>query len=73
MQTRLFDTGWSDESKCQACHEEEGTEMHRLCHCPGWYEVRREVPEAYMKMETSIAKTSKRESGSGEEVSSSIL
>ena len=26
MQKRLFDVGWSDESKCQACHKEEGTE-----------------------------------------------
>ena len=26
VQKRLFDVGWSDESKCQACHKEEGTE-----------------------------------------------
>ena len=25
MQKRLFDIGWSNESKCQACHKEEGT------------------------------------------------
>ena len=29
----------SDESECQACHKEEDTEMHRLCHCPAWHEV----------------------------------
>ena len=38
----VFDIGWSDERKCQACHEEEGTETHRLYHCPsakqaGWH------------------------------------
>ena len=26
MQTKLFDIGWSDESECQACNKEEGTE-----------------------------------------------
>ena len=26
VQQRLFDIGWSDESECQACHKEEGTE-----------------------------------------------
>ena len=36
MQKRLFDIGWSDESKCQACHKEEG-------------EVRREIPEDFRK------------------------
>ena len=46
MQRRLFDIGWSDESKCQACHKEEGTEKHRLYHCPAWYGVRRGIPEA---------------------------
>ena len=28
VQKRLFDIGWSDQSKCQACHKEEGTEKH---------------------------------------------
>ena len=32
-QKRLFDIGWSDVSKCQACQMEEGTEKHRLYHC----------------------------------------
>ena len=50
MQKRLFDIGWSDDSKCQACYEEEGTEKHRLHHCPEWYEVRREIPEAFKKV-----------------------
>ena len=36
VQKRLFDIGRSDESKCQACHKEEGTEKHRLYHCPEW-------------------------------------
>ena len=34
VQNKLFDIGWSDESECQACHKEEGTEKHRLYHCP---------------------------------------
>ena len=42
-QKRLFDTGWSDGCKSvSARHKEEGTEKHRLYHCPEWYEVRRE-------------------------------
>ena len=57
---KLFDTGWSDESKCQACHEEEGTEKHRLCHCREWCEVRREIPEAFRECEQK-ARMSKKE------------
>ena len=60
VQKRPFDTGWSDARKCQACHEEEGTEKHRLYHCPGWYEVRREIPEVCRICE-QMAKTSKSE------------
>ena len=51
MQQRLFDIGWSDESDCQAIHKEEGTEKHRLHHCPAWHEIRREIPEAFRKWE----------------------
>ena len=36
VQKKLFDTGWSDESECQACHQEDGTAKHRLYHCPEW-------------------------------------
>ena len=46
-QKRLFDTGWSDVSQCQACQMEEGTEKH----CPEWHAVRREIPEAFWKWE----------------------
>ena len=60
MQKRLFDIGLSDERKCQACHDEEGIEKHRFYHCPGWYEIRREIPDANTKWEQK-AKTSKRE------------
>ena len=49
VQKKLFDIGWSDESECQVCHKEEGTEKHRLYHCPEWYEVRRWILEAFMK------------------------
>ena len=56
---RLFDIGWSDESKCQACHKEEGTDKHRLYRCPEWHEVRRGIPDAFRKWEQK-AKTSKK-------------
>ena len=51
MQKKLYDSGWSDESDCQACHKEEGTEKHILYHCPEWHECRREIPEAFSKWE----------------------
>ena len=57
---RLFDAAWSDTSQCQACQTEEGTEKHRLYHCPDWYEVRREIPEAFKKLEQT-ARTLKKE------------
>ena len=28
MQTRMYDTGWSDEKRCQGCGEDEGSETH---------------------------------------------
>ena len=60
VQKKLFDTGWSDESECQACHKEEFTEKHRLYHSPELYEVKREIPEAFRKWEQK-ARTSKNE------------
>ena len=57
---RLFDIDWSDVSQCQACKKEEGTEKLRLYHCPEWYEVRREIPEVFRKLEQK-ATTSKKE------------
>ena len=60
VQKRLFDIGWSHESKCEACHKEEGTEKHRLYFCPGWDEVRRQIPETRRKCEQK-ATTSKKE------------
>ena len=59
VQQRLFDIGWSDASKCYACHKEEGTEKHRLYHCPEWNEID-EIPEAFKKWEQE-ARTSKKE------------
>ena len=50
-QKRLFDIDWSDVSQCQACKNEEGTEKHKLFHCPEWYEVRREIPPVFKKWE----------------------
>ena len=60
MQKRLFDIGWLDESKCQACHKEEGTEHHRVYHCPEWHGVRRRIPDAFRKCEEK-ARTAKKE------------
>ena len=60
VRKKLFDIGLSDESACQACHKEKGTEEYRLHHCPEWYEVRLEIPEAVRKWEQK-AKTSKKE------------
>ena len=59
-QKRLFDIGWSDVIRCQACQIEEGTEKHRLHHCPERYKVRREILEAFRKCEQQ-ARTSKKE------------
>ena len=60
VQQRLFDIGWSDERQCHACHREEGTGKRRLYHCPEWYEVRREIPEVFRKLEQE-ARASKNE------------
>ena len=60
VQKKLFDNVWSDESECQACHREEGTEKHRHSYCPKWYEVRRAIPEAFRKWEQK-ARISKKE------------
>ena len=57
--------------KCQACEKEEGTEKHRLHHCPEWYEVRREI----QKFSGSWSKKQEpqRRSGNGKEESSRTL
>ena len=45
MLKRLYDIAWSDEKTCRRCNREEGTEKHRLYHCPCWREVRNQTPE----------------------------
>ena len=60
VQKRLLDIGWSDESECQACHKEEGTEKQRLFLCPEWHEVRRGMPDAFREWEQK-ASASKKE------------
>ena len=57
---RKRDCSWSYVSQCQACQLEEGTEKHRLYHCPGWYEIRWEIPETCRKCEQQV-KSSRRE------------
>ena len=47
-------------ARAKACHKEEGTEKHGLYHCPGWKEVRRQIPEAFRKWEQK-ARTTKKE------------
>ena len=43
-QKTLYDIGWSDEKMCKGSDKEEGTEKHRLYHCPSWREVRNQIP-----------------------------
>ena len=45
VQTRLYDTGWWDEKKCRGCNRREGTEKHKLFHCPSWREIRNQIPK----------------------------
>ena len=42
------------------CNKEEGTERHRLFHCPVWHELRRGIAEALRKCEQKV-RTSKKE------------
>ena len=58
-QKRLFDIGWSDVGKCQACKIGEGTEKHRLYHCLEWHDVRREIQEPFRKWEQKARKSKK--------------
>ena len=37
--------------KCPGCNVEEGTEKHRLYHCPCWNEIRSQIPEESWKWE----------------------
>ena len=60
VQKRLHGVGWSDEKKCRGRNEEEGTEKHRLYHCPSWKDVRNQIPEDVGKWEQR-AKTSKND------------
>ena len=60
MQKRLFDIGWSYESKCQVCHKEEDTDKRKPFHCPEWYEVRREIREALRKWEKQATTSKER-------------
>ena len=59
-QKRLYDIYWSDEKKCRGCNKEEGTEKHRLYHCPSWRELRNQIQEGFGKWEQR-AKTSKED------------
>ena len=44
VQKRLYDIGWWNEQQCRGCHKEEGTDKHRLYHCPCWNEIRSQIP-----------------------------
>ena len=41
----MYDIGWSDVTKCHGYNKAEGTEKHRLYHCPSWKEVRNQILE----------------------------
>ena len=49
VQQRMYDIGWSGETRCRGCHEEESMEKHRLYHCPSWREARNQIPEGVEK------------------------
>ena len=66
-QKKLFSIGWTDISRCQVCHMEEGTKTHRLYYCPEWHEVRRDFPEAFRKCEQK-SEDFQRQSGDGKPV-----
>ena len=38
---------WAEEKKCRRCNKEEGTEKHRLYHCPCWKEI--QIPKKSRK------------------------
>ena len=71
VQKKLFDIGWSDASESEACHKEEGSDWHRLYHCPEWHEVRRRIPDAFRVQ--AKKREPERRSGSGKEVLLRIL
>ena len=62
MQKKLYDIGWSDESECQACHKEEGTEKAQALPFIAQNGTKSDgkVPEAFRKWEQK-AETSKKE------------
>ena len=49
VQKRLYDVDWSNETRCQGCGGEKGTEKHRLYHCPTWPKVRDQIPKELRK------------------------
>ena len=56
VQKRPFDEDRSDFSRCRACHKEEGTEKHRLYHCPEWRAFRKwEQKARTSKMEWNLS------------------
>ena len=78
-QKRLYDIGWSDEKMCKGSDKEEGTEKHRLYHCPSWREVRNQIPGELENWEQRAGTSNggigrneqqrRRKTGSGKEVS----
>ena len=70
-QKRLFDIAWSDTSQCQACKKEEGTEKHAI---PLPRLVRSQTGDSTSFSESwSNKQEPQRRSGSGKEVSLSVL
>ena len=65
VQIRLIDFGWSDDSKCQACHTEEGTEKHTLYNCHG---TRSDGRFQRLSESGSKRRELERRSGNGKEV-----
>ena len=50
VQKKLFDIGWSDESECQACHKEEGTEKAQTRPLPRMVRTQTGDPRIFQKV-----------------------
>ena len=45
VQQFVYDIGFVERMEVKGCSQEEGTEKHRLYHCPSWREVRYHIQE----------------------------
>ena len=50
VRKRLFGTGWSDQSKCQACHKEDGTKKAQALPLPRMVRSQTGDPRGFYKV-----------------------